>query len=393
MKKKNKIWFFGIILYLINLFISGLCIAETIVLKSGDRIEANIIEKTDKFITIDYKGISISYYIFEVKSINGEDVSMPAASVILGEQGKPKAETAPSALGSVDSEVAKIDIISPEMYLKRGVAYYSKGNFNQAISDFNKAIKVDPNYSIAYLKRGLAFFEKKDIAQAISDYTKAIAINPAYEEAYYIRGLAYASQEKFEQAVSDYTKAIEINPDYVQAYINRGFINTNKGNLEQAISDFDKALKINPDIGAVYYLRGTAYANKGNLAQAISDYTKAIEKNPNDAQAYANRGLAYAYKIVSERSLKIDKNSPMAYINLGGIDINKDEFKGAISDCNKAIEINPNFPDAYISRLRVYIFMEEYDKAWEDLYKAETQGAKIAPQILEDLKKASGREK
>ncbi|MDI6758520.1 MAG: tetratricopeptide repeat protein [Candidatus Omnitrophota bacterium] len=393
MKKKNKIRLFGIILYLINLFIFKFAIAEVIVLKSGDNIEANIIEKTDKFITVDYKGISISYYIFEVKSINGEDVSAPLANTILSGQGKPGAEEVKPALKPADSEVVKMDIISPEMYLKRGMAYYSKGNFNQAISDFNKAIKVDPNYSIAYAKRGLAYFEKKDTAYAISDYTKAIAINPRYEEAYYIRGLAYASQEKFEQAISDYAKAIEINPDYVQAYINRGFINTNKGNLEQAISDFDKALKINPDIGAVYYLRGAAYANKGNLGQAILDYTKAIEKNPNDAQSYANRGLVCAYKIVSERSLKIDKNSPMAYINLSSIDINKEEFKAAISDCNKAIEINPNFPDAYINRLRVYIFMKEYDKAWNDLYKAEALGAMAALQILEDLKKASGREK
>ncbi len=374
MKKRNIIWLFCIILCLINLFIFKFAAAEIIVLKSGERIEANVIKKTPKYVVIDYKGASISYYVFEIKSINGEAIDLPVSN-------------------SAPLDVVKVDIINAQEYLKRGALYHSKGNFDQAVSDFNKAIKTDPNYAPAYANRGLAYSGKKDITQAISDYTKALTINPRYEEAYYIRGLAYASQGNLDLASSDYTKAIEINPNYVQAYINRGLIHSNKGALEQAISDFDKVVKINPNIAAAYYLRGTAYANKGNLEQAILDYSKAIEKNPNDASFYANRALAYAYKVVSERTSKIDQNSPMAYINLGGTNIDKADFKNALSDCSKAIEINPNSADAYINRLRVYIFMQEYDKAWEDAHKAEAMGAKIIPQILEDLKQASGREK
>ena len=40
--------------------------------------------------------------------------------------------------------------------------------------------------------------------------------------------------------------------------------------------------------------RGNTYYNQGNLPQAISDFNKAIEINPNYAEAYYNRGLAYA---------------------------------------------------------------------------------------------------
>jgi tetratricopeptide (TPR) repeat protein len=60
------------------------------------------------------------------------------------------------------------------------------------------------------------------LSQAISDYTKAIEINPKNADTYYNRGLIYYKQRNFTQAISDFTKAIEINPKNAGAYNNRG---------------------------------------------------------------------------------------------------------------------------------------------------------------------------
>ena len=63
---------------------------------------------------------------------------------------------------------------------------------------------------------------KSQYDKAISDYTKAIEINPRFAEAYYNRGLAYGKKGQYDKAISDYTKAIEINPRFAEAYNNRG---------------------------------------------------------------------------------------------------------------------------------------------------------------------------
>lgn len=354
------------------LFSGQVLYAEILILKSGRKIEANIIEKNEQFVVIDFKGTPITYYAFEVESIDGEPVVA-----------KPKRE---------DKDIIRAEIISPEEYLKRGNAYYAKEGFEQAIAEFSLAIKIKPDYAEAYLRRGLAEADRANLDQAISDYARALEINPKYEEAYYTRGLAYARKGDIDRALADYSKAIEVNPEYVQAYLNRAFININKALPEKAITDLDRVVKINSNLAVAYYIRGIAYANKGNLEQAISDYSKAIKFNPNYAEAYTNRALAYVYKAMIEQT-RIDPNSPKAYVNIGPTKANKADFDRAVSDCNKALEISPSFSDAYLARARVYFFRQEYDKSWEDVHKLEELGAKIDPQFLGDLKTASGKEK
>ena len=373
---KKTFWLIGFIL----LTMYNFALAEIIVLDSGEKIEANVIKKDDKVVVVDYKGAAISYFTFEVKSIDGEPLPPP--------------KTTTSTQGTKDksAEIAQMNVVSAEEYLKRGVTYYSRGNFDQAILDLNKALKVKPDFPEAYLNRGLAHINKGNTEQAFLDYNKAIELNPKYEEAYYVRGLAHAGRGEFDEAISDYGKAIETNPQYVQAYLNRGFVYVNKGVPEQAIADFNKVLKINASIPAVYYLRGVAYANKGNLAQAIADYSKAIELEPKYVEAYTNRALAYLFKGSLDQS-KADPNSPKAFVNIGPTYNNKADVEHALSDCAKAIDINPKYAEGYIARARIYLAGGEYDKAWTDVHKAEELETKVNPQLLDELKRASGREK
>ena len=81
-----------------------------------------------------------------------------------------------------------------------------------------------------------------------------------------------------------------------------------------------------------YYMLGNAYADQGNVQQAISNYNKVIEINPHLAETYNNRGIAY-YN------------------------------------------------------------MKNYDKAWEDVHKAEGLGCAVNPEFLAALKELSGRDK
>jgi len=71
----------------------------------------------------------------------------------------------------------------------------------------------------------------------------------------------------------------------------------------------------------------------------------------------------------------------------------KHNFDQAISDYTIAIKINPEFTRAYQNRWLAYYHKGDYDRAWEDVHKVETLGGKVPPDLLEELKKASGREK
>jgi tetratricopeptide (TPR) repeat protein len=70
----------------------------------------------------------------------------------------------------------------------------------------------------------------------------------------------------------------------------------------------------------------------------------------------------------------------------------KGQYDQAITDYNKAIEIDPRFATAYYNRGRSYYLKNEYEKSWEDVNKAQELGYKVPADFLDDLRKASGRQ-
>jgi protein O-mannosyl-transferase len=263
------------------------------------------------------------------------------------------------------------------VYYNRGLAYQNQGKLDQAIAEYDKTIEINPSYAEAYNNRGLAYQNKGDLKQAIADYDRTIAIKPSYAIAYYNRGNVYQSKGDLDQAIAYYNKAIEINPDYPDAYNNRGLIYQNKGDLDRAIADYNKAIKINPIYADAYNNRGLIYQNKGDLDRAIADYNKAIEINPSLSSTYSNRGAAYQNKGDLDQAIA-DYNKVIAinpkdagvYSNRGAAYQNKSDLDQAIADYNKAIEIDPSYAVAYYNRGLVYQSKGDLDQAISNYNKA-----------------------
>ncbi|NEQ67780.1 MAG: tetratricopeptide repeat protein [Symploca sp. SIO2D2] len=228
------------------------------------------------------------------------------------------------------------------LYFYRGVAYYEKGELDKAIVDYNRALKINPEYA-TYINRGNAYYYKGELDQAIADFTQALKINPEGAKAYNNRGKVYSDKGELNQAITNYTQAIKIDPKFALAYNNRGNAYSDKGELNQAIADYTQALKFNPEYAAAYNNRGNAYYYKGELDQAIADYNLAIKINPEYAAAYNNRGNAYYYK---------------------------GELDQVIADYNRALKINPEDADAYYNRGIAYSKLGEKQKAIQDFQKA-----------------------
>ncbi len=81
-----------------------------------------------------------------------------------------------------------------------------------------------------------------------------------------------------------------------------------------------------------------------------------------------------------------------AYLDRGDDYYKKGQYDLAIADYNKAIVIDPKLALAYYGRGNAYGQKGQYDQAWEDLKKAQKLGYQIAPKVLENLRKASGRQ-
>jgi tetratricopeptide (TPR) repeat protein len=130
-------------------------------------------------------------------------------------------------------------------YLSRGRIRFRLKDYAGAISDYTKAIELDPNYAEAYYARGLMMHFLKDYLGAITDYTKAIEIYPSHASANYRRGKVKYILEDFKGAVIDYTKAIEVDRHYEKAYKDRAVAKYRLRDYLGSIADFIRSIAPN----------------------------------------------------------------------------------------------------------------------------------------------------
>jgi tetratricopeptide (TPR) repeat protein len=173
--------------------------------------------------------------------------------------------------------------------------------WKDSISLWNNVLKNYPKIPIAYNNLGEAYLRKGDYERAISNYNQALRINPDYHKVYYFydnRGTAYLMQGDYEKAIADYHQALRINPNDANAYHNRGTAYLNKGDFERAISDFNKALEINPRYAETYFNKALACEKIGRFQEALESYKGFIENVPLHYSNYIN----YAKERIRELS-------------------------------------------------------------------------------------------
>jgi hypothetical protein len=118
---------------------------------------------------------------------------------------------------------------------------------------------------------------------------------------------------------------------------------TQVGYWQNSTTLYDHTLEVTDNNWPIYYNRGAAYYHLGNYRQAIEDLNRAIEIKPGYAEAYVSRGLAYN--------------------ELGN-------YRQAIEDLNSAIEINPEYAEAYYNRGITYYHIGNYRQAIENYDRA-----------------------
>jgi tetratricopeptide (TPR) repeat protein len=185
------------------------------------------------------------------------------------------------------------DLSATEWY-RKGLTAMRTGNYNEAISAYTKAVRLDPQYVLAYIDRSFAYSKLGNFQQVFENANKAIELDPRNARAYVNRGDAYSRVGNNQQAFKDANKAIELDSKNVMAYVNRGLAYSRLDNNQQAIEDYNKAIGLDPKYALAYVDRSSAYITSGNYQQALEDANTAIELDPKYALAYYYRGTAYA---------------------------------------------------------------------------------------------------
>jgi tetratricopeptide (TPR) repeat protein len=173
---------------------------------------------------------------------------------------------------------------SAKEYTQRGMQFYEKREYTEALINLNKAIEADPNYPQAYYVRGNIKDAFDDRHGAMKDYNVALEKNQKFADAYFARGNVKMKLQDYYGAIDDYTSAITLNENYIEAYFNRGKAKQFLQAYEDAINDCSKIIQLNPKNVDAFYMRGILRIDFGDVKNGCLDLSKAGELG--DLKAY-----------------------------------------------------------------------------------------------------------
>jgi len=172
---------------------------------------------------------------------------------------------------------------------------------------FDRAIEVDPNYSLAYagIADCCAFLymywdgSKNNLEGADAASQKALELNPALAEAHASRGFAFSLRRQYAEARQEFEKAIQLEPKLYEAHYLYARTCFQEGKLEEAVGHYTEASRVRPeDYQALLLmqapLRGLGRAAEAQEAQrrGLQIAERHLELNPDDARALYLGGIA-----------------------------------------------------------------------------------------------------
>ena len=96
---------------------------------------------------------------------------------------------------------------------------------------------------MAYSNRGTAYVRKGQYDEALADFSRALEINPKVPQTYYNRGVAYQLQGRYDEAVADFNSALKINPRHAASHFNRGVALEKAGRIREAVEAYKQSIQ------------------------------------------------------------------------------------------------------------------------------------------------------
>jgi stress-induced-phosphoprotein 1 len=252
-----------------------------------------------------------------------------------------------------------------EALKNKGNDAYKNKNFDLAIDFYNQAMEKDPNNVLYLLNRAAVYLEQSKIEECVNDCRKAIEDGRKLHVDYTIVAKALVRIGNAYSKAKDYGKAVEAYQQALTEHRTPETLNLLK-KAEKSKEEFDRLSYLDPVKSQEAKEQGNQFFKESKIPEAIKAYTEAIKRNPNDHTLYSNRAACYT--------------------KIG-------EYPLGLKDCEKCIEMKPDFVKGYTRKGHIQYFMKEYQKALEtydqglklDENNAELQdGIKRAIQAMND---------
>jgi tetratricopeptide (TPR) repeat protein len=219
------------------------------------------------------------------------------------------------------SEDKLIEILALEAYIKH--------DWDLAISFFKELTSKNPENIRAHIDLGMAYYLGKGMYdEGISEFNKALALDPKgvtehSSFALNVLGWAYLRKGELKKAGEAFERYVAQLPNQAAPLIRLGDFHLIVGNYDQAETNLKRAFDIEPDFSLTFDLLGETYLETGRYNQALRSYERCILLAPDETeQAEAHFRIARLHYL-------------------------KGDYAKALQECQRALELDPNMIEAH----------------------------------------------
>ena len=259
------------------------------------------------------------------------------------------------------------------LYNERAKIYLQFKQFEEAISDSKRALRIDTSNAAYYLTEADVFFAANETRNAKDVLELVVKKFPENTDGLLKLGELYYFVKQYENAFAKINQALKINENLAKGYYLKGSIYKEVGDTGKAISSLETAIEQdNKNYGAFLDL-GLIYAAKRSEL-ALEYYNNALRLNPTSSEAlyakakwFQDIGQFKEATAGYEQILKNDPKHVFSMYNLGAIEfgVNKNAQK-AIDYFTNAINTDPKYAEAYFARGACYQELKDRDNASAD---------------------------
>ena len=241
--------------------------------------------------------------------------------------------------------LAKLMPDSSDSYFERGMLYFHRQHWKEAIADLNEAQRLDPKDAETFANRAVVhlYLDQKALGEA--DIAAATAIEPGNAVALRARGLLAVMRHDDKAALAAFGASLVSDPGNQFALNTRSEIENRLGQSDAALADLAKIVSANPGNVDARLARANILVSQGKEALAMGEADALRAESPNDEYAVSAAAKIYAHSD-PKRGMEIlnsaiaKKPQTLLYLNRYAVR-ERSDLAGRRGDIDAAMKLDP----------------------------------------------------
>ncbi|GLT98776.1 hypothetical protein SLE2022_162590 [Rubroshorea leprosula] len=285
------------------------------------------------------------------------------------------------------NKASRIDMHEPSTWVGKGQLLLAKGDVEQAFAAFKIVLEGDRDNVPALLGQACVEFNRGRYSDSLELYKRALQVYPDCPGAVRLGiGLCRYKLGQFEKARNAFQRVLQIDPENVEALVALAIIDlqaNDAAGIRRGMEKMQRAFEIYPYCAmALNYLANHFFfTGQHFLVEQLTETALAVTNHgPTKAHSYYNLARSYHskgdyekagfYYMASIKEINKPHEFVFPYYGLGQVKLKSGDFKSALSNFEKVLEVYPDNCETLKALGHIYVQLGQTEKAQEFMRKA-----------------------